>query len=370
MKTNEAFVLIHFGNNIKYLEYELYFIMNLKMYTKKNIIYLYSVNDTPKIYVNVIKKYVYKCISYDDNNITYNIPFTSVYTSFNTLRTCNFIFAYLLIQYKKICILESDMIIVKNIDNIFQLNTPSVHNFISVNEYFNNPVNENYLVTKNKNILLDKCAIISDSDISQTEINGGVMLIEPNKKMFINYLNNLKIIIERGCKYPNETLFVYTNPIFYNMPIKYNFTHFILKNFDKKPEKLKEIIKKENLLPNQDNIVLYHYNESPYKYLEIIKDNWLELNKNDRKIMQKYKYYSIPILFFKKHIYNKYNKYVNKILYSIIDHSNNNVEHLITKKTSNSKSNSKKISIKNKKTYTNSLKKKISSSSLSYKNKI
>lgn len=31
MKTNEAFVLIHFGNNIKYLEYELYFIMNLKM---------------------------------------------------------------------------------------------------------------------------------------------------------------------------------------------------------------------------------------------------------------------------------------------------------------------------------------------------
>ena len=99
-----AFVLIHFGNEIKYLEYELYFFMNLKNNTKHDIIYLYSINDTPKEFVDTVKKINIKTIGYDDKNITYNIQYNSVYEHFNTLRTCNFMFSYLLLEYKKICI--------------------------------------------------------------------------------------------------------------------------------------------------------------------------------------------------------------------------------------------------------------------------
>lgn len=323
-KTNNAFVLVHFGNNIKYLEYEIYFLINLNMHTKNNIVYLYSLTDTPKSFVDAISKYVYKCVPYDDNNITYNINFTSVYTSFNTLRTCNFIFSYLLFEYNKVCILESDMIIMNNIDNIFKLNTPSVHNFVSSHSYFNNPVNKPYIVTKNKEEMLEKCVITSDFYVSQTEINGGVMLIKPDQKMFNKYLKNLKIIIEKGCKYPNESLFVYTNPTFYNIPIKYNFTHYILKNFITKSDILKKSLKEEGLLPEQNNVILYHFNETPYKYLEIIKDKWLEENKNDKKIMKKYKYYVIPVKYFKNKIYDKYKNSVNKQLQIIIEESNIN----------------------------------------------
>ena len=121
-----AFVLVHFGDKVKYLELEIYLCINLRKNTKYDIIYLYSINDTPIKFVNIMKKYCNYTIPYDDNNITYNVPFSSFYSHFNTLRTCNFIFAYQLTQYKKLCLLESDMIITGNIDDIFNLKTPSI----------------------------------------------------------------------------------------------------------------------------------------------------------------------------------------------------------------------------------------------------
>ena len=42
-----AFSLIHFGDKLKYLELEIYLVIMLRKHTKYDIIYLYSINDTP-----------------------------------------------------------------------------------------------------------------------------------------------------------------------------------------------------------------------------------------------------------------------------------------------------------------------------------
>ena len=69
--------------------------MMLRNNSSAHIVYLYSKSDTPEEFVNIIKPYCNKTIEYDDNGITTEVEnFSSYYTHFNTLRTCNFIFAY------------------------------------------------------------------------------------------------------------------------------------------------------------------------------------------------------------------------------------------------------------------------------------
>ena len=273
-----AFVIIHFGNNIKYLELELYFLIMLQKNTINDIIYMYSKNDTPDIFVNAIEKINVKTISYDDNNITYNIKnFKSTYVSFNTLRTCNFIFAYTLTKYDKICILESDMVVMENIDDIFQLKIPSIL-------YYNKDIkknNYNYLIDISKDKVIDICN-------NHSSFNGGVLLFKPSITIYKKFINNIKLIIEKECKYPNETLFTYTLNKIYNLPIKYNYSHYYL---DK--QKL------------YGKIIIYHFNNTTYKPIDIIKDNYLEKEKKDKKKI---------IIFFKKNVYDKYSKLINNIL--------------------------------------------------------
>ena len=164
-KTTNAFALIHFGSNPVYLELELYFLIMLNSYTTDNIIYLYSTADTPASFVEAVKPYVYECIPYDDNSITFNIPsYESAYTSFNTLRTCNFMFAYKLTDYEKICIVESDLVIMGKIDNIFRLNCPS----ILYNKVDDKELNQNGIYNISKTTLLQTCK-------SESWFNGGVM---------------------------------------------------------------------------------------------------------------------------------------------------------------------------------------------------
>ena len=164
-----SFVLIHFGNNKKYLEYELYFLMNLHQYTKYEICYLYSVHDTPKEFIEKIKalKLNIKTIPYNDKGYSYEIEdkFISGYSHFNTLRTCNFIYAYLLTQYEKVCILESDMVIMRNIDALFDLKCPSVFYTMNKNKSIQNT--KNYILKIDQNDMIDNCS-------KGSPINGGV----------------------------------------------------------------------------------------------------------------------------------------------------------------------------------------------------
>ena len=279
-----AYALIHFGNNPKYLELEIYFIKNLQRNTVYDIIYLYSVSDTPQKYVDIIKSLSIKTVPYDDTGITYNITnFVSGYQHFNTLRTCNFIYAYKLLDYKKICIIESDMVIMSNIDNIFKFKCPSILYYPDKDE-----------ILLNHKVVIDKKVVLNSCN-DNSYVNGGVLILKPSLKTFDKYLKNIKLIIKNNCIYPNETLFIYTNPKFYNLPITYNLSHYYINEYT--------YIKKD--------IKIYHFNSTQYKPIDIIRDKYIDKIKNRDKHKKE------VVLFFKKEYYDVYYKFVNKLMKKI-----------------------------------------------------
>jgi hypothetical protein len=272
-----AFVIIHFGSNIKYFEYELYTILMLNdiMKDNKNIdtIYLYSINDTPKYYVDIMKELFTKCISYDDDKITYNITYDSFYKHFNTIRTCNVMFAFKLINYKKICIIESDMVIMSDIKDVFNLKTPAIHIYENSKK-----CNKQYI----RNIT-DELSYCSE----KSPVNGGVLVLTPSLKAFEFMKNNLKKIISLNCRYPNESLLLLYYKQINNLPIIYNYTHYDL-----------------NKKLNDKPIKIVHFNETTYKPLDIIRNNYKNKFEVKRKIVE---YYKI-------NVYEKYRDIIDKIL--------------------------------------------------------
>jgi alpha-N-acetylglucosamine transferase len=256
----------------------------LKENTKYDIIYLYSINDTPQEFIKIIESLNVKVISYNDKNITYDIQkFKSYYEHFNTLRTCNYLFALKLIEYKKICIIESDMVIMKNLDSIFELKTPSILYYPD-----NDKITENNKIKNisNKEELLTKTVKGGFGNI----VNGGVLLFKPSLLDYEKSIENLNIIISKNSTYPNESLYLYTMNNLYNLPIQYNLSHY----------KLKKYVNIKN------ELFIVHFNQTKYKPLDIIKDKYINKEKN---LLKKY-----IVVYFKKKYYNKYHELVNKLM--------------------------------------------------------
>lgn len=280
-QSDYAFVLVHFGSGVRYFELELYLMLNLKKYTKNDIIYLYCVKDTPKIYKKIMSKIGIIAVGYDDDGITVGRKksYISKYSE-SAFRTCNYIFAYKLINYKKICCLESDMIITKNLDEIFELKCPAML-------YYSNNKNNNYV---NYKIKLNVDEMLTNCEISK--FNGGIMLFEPSLKIYEESLKNLEVIIKNKCTFPNEILFAYTNRNnLYNMPIMYNRSRYLIGELD------------EYACIGVCSI--YHFT-ARYKQLEIIEEDYIRFIDNSllRRALEDYK----------KNIYDKYKKIVNRIL--------------------------------------------------------
>ncbi len=291
----DAFAVIHFGVNPIYLELELYFFKMLRQYTRNDIVYLYSVNDTPAGFVDAVRPLVTEVVPYDDRGITYEVSFKSGYANFNTLRTCNFIFAYTLEKYNKVCIIESDMVIMKNIDAIFGLKAPAAVTYLVGDR--NLKYNDRVKTVEQE--VLEKC-----HDMGR--INGGVMLIHPSVALFEEYKSKIVDVVQRECKYPNETLFEYVNREYYNLPIQYNLSHYLAKG-----NKLAEY----RLSPS--DIVVFHFNETKYKHIDIIKnpvdengDNWLQIIKREKK----YEVKKLPILHYKASVFDKYRAAVEPMM--------------------------------------------------------
>jgi lipopolysaccharide biosynthesis glycosyltransferase len=290
-----AFAVIHFGGNPKYLELELYFFKMLRQYTRNDIVYLFSVNDTPPAFVDAVRPLVTEVIPYDDRGITYEVPFKSEYKNFNTLRTCNFIFAYTLDKYDKVCIIESDMVIMKNLDPIFNLKTPAVLTYYigDRNLKFHDRVRND------RRDVLDKCRDMG-------RINGGVMVINPSPQLFTEYKAKIVDVVQRNCKYPNETLFEYVNNDYFNLPVQYNLSHY-----HAQPARL------QSYQLDPGDIFVYHFNETDYKHIDIIKnpvdekgDNWLELI--DRQ--PKYVIRKLPIFHYKRSVFDRYRMVIEPLM--------------------------------------------------------
>jgi len=290
-----AFVIVHFGNNIRYFEFEMYFLRQLKQFTKYDIIYMYSVNDTPTYFAKTMEQFADKVIEYDDKEITFDIEFDSFYDNFNTLRVCNILFAYTLTQYKKVCVLESDMIIMRNIDDIFDLKTPSfVLNDIDKN--FANNEKQDYDAKET----LANCQEISF-------INGGVLLLKPSLKTFEKYKKLIPKISKNNCKYPNETLICLVHSKFYALPAIYNLSQY------------KTVFMEDMNLKTED-VAIFHFDGSKYKPLDIIKDGWDAKMQSNVKSKIKHKskkdpnVLQVPISSFKKNTYELYKDEINKFV--------------------------------------------------------
>ena len=290
-----AFAVIHFGGNPKYLELELYFFKMLRQYTRNDIVYLFSVNDTPPAFVDAVRPLVTEAIPYDDRGITYEVPFKSEYKNFNTLRTCNFIFAYTLDKYDKVCIIESDMVVMKNLDPIFNLKTPAVLTYYigDRNLKFHDRVRND------RREVLDKCRDMG-------RVNGGVMVINPSPRLFAEYKAKIVDVVQRNCKYPNETLFEYVNNDYFNLPVQYNLSHY-----HAQPARL------QTYQLDPTDIFVYHFNETDYKHIDIIKnpidekgDNWLELI--DRQ--PKYVIRKLPIFYYKRNVFDRYRSIIEPLM--------------------------------------------------------
>ena len=274
-----AYVIIHFGSNIKYLEYEIYSVIMLKSISKHDIVYMYSLSDTPEIFVKTIKQMGVITKGFDDSIIIEKSKkFSSFYEHFNLLRLCCFIYANILDEYKKICIVESDIILYKGFDNIFKLKTPSAyfHNIDNTNTV------KNFKVDKiDKDEMFKKCNLSKESPI-----NGGVMFFEPNKNLIKKLDNYIDIMMKNNCIFPNETLFLLLYDDIYNLPINYNIRKYV----------------------DFKGITIYgrHFDCTQYKPLDIIKDNYV--GKVKTPIVKK------SLEYFKKNFYDKYHEQISTII--------------------------------------------------------
>ncbi len=282
-RSENAFILLHFGDKIKYLELEIYFLINLRKFTNQDILYLYSIHDTPKEFIKIIKPYCTKTIGCDDKDLTYGFKYESHYEHFNILRVCNYIFGYLCTEYKKICYIESDMIVMKNLDDIFNLKTPAI---LSCTTKINKKCYENDIVNINRNQTLNECK-------KDSFVQGGLMVFEPSKEKFKEYLENLKIVIKNNCKFPTGTVWWLSNPVVYNLPIYYNFSHYRFWLIEKNPELF-------------DKVYIFHFNNSVLKPIDYIKES-----KGNFEEKGKYKIASKICNWFNHNFYKFYYEKVN-----------------------------------------------------------
>ena len=119
------------------------------------------------------------------------------------------------------------------------------------------------------------------------------MLLKPSLNCYNNSVKEIKTVIENNCIYPNESLFLYMSEKLYNLPIKYNMSHYHLNKF-------KDIY---------NDVYIFHFNATIYKPLDVIKDNYI--NKQKNKLIKEI------ILYFKNKYYDKYQNKVVKIMKKI-----------------------------------------------------
>jgi hypothetical protein len=187
------------------------------------------------------------------------------------------------------------MVIMKDIDSVFSLRSPAALTYYIGDRR----LKSNDEIRNNPTEVLSKCKEMG-------RLNGGVMLINPSQQLFEIYKSKIQDVVLNECKYPNETLFEYVNNMYYNLPVQYNLSHYLAK-----PYKLQSF----GLTPT--DIYIYHFNETKYKHIDIIKnpidetgENWLDIIQRDKK----YEVKKFPILHYKNTVYDRYQPEISAIL--------------------------------------------------------
>jgi hypothetical protein len=172
------------------------------------------------------------------------------------------------------------MVLLNTLDPLFKMKYPATL-------FINYGLSKNILNTNN----LIKYKQNYKNCEKRSNINGGILLFKPN----INKLNYAKKeilnVIKNNCINPNEELFLNIetkfNKTIYNIPIIYNYSHY-------------ELSKKLNTAPIRN----LHFNETKFKYLDIIRSNYVNKFKEKIEIVN----------FFKSEYYDKYHDLIDSIM--------------------------------------------------------
>jgi hypothetical protein len=200
-KGDFAYVVIHFGTAPKYFEMELMLLYNLMHHRAAYpIVYLYA-NDTPREFFETFQRVGGDAVelqSYDDDYIKACVdesPTETYAKRLSAARTCGIAHALTLTKYSKVCIVESDIVFIRPIDDIFWLCAPSIVVYKEERDEVYGPTNN---------------------------VNGGVMLLAPDADEF----ERVKALTEQAHAdpYPSERLYKLAYPRYYESPLprKYN----------------------------------------------------------------------------------------------------------------------------------------------------
>jgi hypothetical protein len=184
-----------------------------------------------------------------------------------------FMFAYLLMEYERVCVVESDLVVMKEMNSVFSLPTPSILKYDSEQKTL-------YNVSKKE---------LREKYVSGSAVNGGVMLFEPSIEKFNECTEGAREAVRLGCSWPNEYLFLFANPSFYSLPYAFNMIHY---HVDSNMKSFKIQLK---------DIHVMHYSYTKYKPLDVVRDGYLPVMLSDRR---KYGVRIDPIIYFRDKVYN------------------------------------------------------------------
>lgn len=255
-----AYVNMLFGDNIYYIGTLIFAISLYNTNPKYDMILLHT-NDVSKYKLDLLKPYYNDIIQID------YIPIKTKRTRFKNVFTKLKIFT--LYKYDKILFMDNDMYVLKNIDHLFEYNTPAGVALSPDLKY-----NDKEHVTDDKVIF-----------------NAGLWLIKPNKGTFINMMSGIQKFNSTQ-ELEQEYVSYYYNKKWTNMSYIYNFQPGLIEYDDERGK----IYKKCKL----SDIYVIHYSST--------KKPWNIIENNKHNYYSKYDvYYNVWIKLFIKTAREFYN---------------------------------------------------------------
>ena len=159
---NYAYINLIYGNNNEVFLNTLICVISLKKTHPKYKVVLCHTDDISKNKLNILKKYYDELILLDYLKIEgiFRERFKNIFTKLKIFE---------LIQFNKILFLDTDMYVLKNLDHIFEINTPA-----------GMIINSNLNIKHNEKI-----------NKSNFTINAGFMLLSPSKDTYNHMIKSL-----------------------------------------------------------------------------------------------------------------------------------------------------------------------------------
>lgn len=257
-----AYVNMLFGDNIYYIGTLIFAISLYNTNPKYDMILLHT-NDVPKFKLDLLRPYYKEIIQINYIRLP-NIKRKRFVNIFTKLKI------FTLYQYDKVLFMDNDMYVMKNIDHLFNYNTPAGMAISPELKY------------KDKERVTD----------SNVVFNAGLWLIKPNKGTFIKMMSGVRRF-NTSYELEQEYVSYYYNKKWTNVSYLYNFQPGLIEYDDKRGETYKKC--------KLSDVYVIHYSST--------KKPWNAIEGDIHDYYTKYKpYYSVWLKLFIKTAKEFYNK--------------------------------------------------------------